>query len=68
MRLGFSRAGKNGWTLQDQLSDFHLLLYISDYLDMERDVPAICRALLDREVPLFEGHVLLLRMLAGLDE
>ena len=62
------RAGTSGWTLQDQLADFNLLLFVCDYLDMDKDIPAICAALLDREVPLFEGHVLLLRMIAGLDE
>jgi hypothetical protein len=62
------RAGSSGWTLQDQLSDFNLLLFICDYLDMNKDIPAISAALLDREVPLYEGHQLLLRMIAGLDD
>lgn len=62
------KAGTSGWTLQDQIADFNLLLFICEYLDMERDMPAICQSLLDREVPLFEGHQLLLRMIAGLDD
>jgi nuclear protein localization family protein 4 len=32
-----SKAGKEGWTLQDLLSDFHLLLFLCDYLDISGD-------------------------------
>lgn len=34
MRTQLSMAGKSGWTFVDMLSDFHLLLFLTDFLDM----------------------------------
>jgi hypothetical protein len=60
-------VGKEGWTLMDILADFHLLLYLSNFLDVQHDLPAVCRSIKDRTVPLDEGYILLIRSLAGLD-
>ena len=61
------RAGKQGWSLVDMLADFSLLLFLSNFLDIQHDMPLICRSILDRSVPLDEGYVLLIRSLAGMD-
>ena len=62
-----SKAGQKGWTFQSLLSDFQLLLYLCQYLDPNSDLPIICRSVLDKSVPLDEGHTMIIRSLAGLD-
>jgi nuclear protein localization protein 4 homolog len=61
------RAGKQGWSFIDMLADFNLLLFLSNFLDIEHDMPNVCRAIMDRAVPLDEGYMLLIRSLAGMD-
>lgn len=61
------RANKEGWSFVDMLGDFHLLLYLTDFLDLEQDMPRVIKAIVDRETPLDEGYKLLLRSIAGMD-
>lgn len=61
------RAGKEGWQFVDLLADFHLLLFLCDFLDINEDIPRICKAVTDRETPLDEGYKLLLRSIAGME-
>jgi hypothetical protein len=61
------RVGKKGWTFSDQLADFQLLLYLCNFLSAADDLPLLCRAVLDREVPLDDGYQLLIRSIAGMD-
>ena len=69
LRRAIEQVGKQGWSLLDVLSDFHLLLFLASTgaLDMADDLPAICRSVVDRATPIGEGHSLLIRSLAGLD-
>mmetsp|Transcript_8447 Transcript_8447/g.14333 ORF Transcript_8447/g.14333 Transcript_8447/m.14333 type:complete len:438 (+) Transcript_8447:115-1428(+) len=68
LRAQLEKAGSQGWTLLDVLSDFHLLLFLgSSFLDMQQDMPKICQSLRDRTIPLDEGYPLLLRSIAGMD-
>lgn len=67
LKKQLSKVGKKGWTLVEVLADFHLLLFLCDFLDLTHDLPALCRAVTDRDLPLDEGYQLLLRSLAGLD-
>lgn len=68
LRAQLERAGSQGWTLLDVLSDFHLLLFLaSSFLDLQQDMPKICQSLRDRSIPLDEGYSLLLRSIAGMD-
>ncbi len=64
--LSCARAGKGGWTLIDKLADFQLLLYLSQYLDLDGDLPCICQSVLQRDVPLSDGYQLIIRSIAGL--
>ena len=66
MKRQLGEAGKAGWTFVDLLADFHLLLFLTDFLDMS-EVAVICQSVLDRSVPLGEGHVDLLRAIAGIE-
>jgi nuclear protein localization protein 4 homolog len=61
------RVGTKGWTFADQLADFQLLLYLCNFISAKDDLPLLCRAVTDREVPLDEGYQLLLRSIAGMD-
>ena len=60
------RAGKGGWTLIDKLADFQLLLYLSNFLDMETDMSNICKSIVHRDIPLDEGYQLIIRSVAGI--
>ncbi len=60
-------AGSKGWTFIQKLSDFQLLLYLCQFLDVNHDIPAICRSVVDKSIPLDEGYTLLIRSLAGMD-
>lgn len=66
MKQQLSEAGKSGWTLVDLLADFHLLLFLTDLLGMD-EVKVLCQSVVDRTIPLGEGHVDLLRAIAGME-
>lgn len=61
------RAGKEGWSLQDLLADFHLLLFLCDFLDLQYDIPQLCRSIMQRDLPLDDGYQLIIRSVAGID-
>ena len=65
--LTVRRVGKKGWTFSDQLADFQLLLYLCNFLSPSDDLPALCRAVTEREIPLDDGYQLLIRSIAGMD-
>jgi len=67
LKRQLSKAGSKGWTMQTQVSDFQLLLYICQFLDAQYDLPMICRSVVDKTIPVDEGHTLILRSLAGMD-
>jgi len=60
-------AGKGGWTLLDKLADFQLLLFLSQYLDLNTDIRNICISVLHRDIPLDEGYQLIVRSIAGIE-
>jgi len=62
-----SKIGKEGWTIQTLLADFHLLLYLCQHLSIHDDLPRICEAILNPEIPLDEGYQLIIRSIAGLN-
>jgi len=61
------RVGKKGWTFSDLLADFQLLLYLCQFLDLHHDIPYLCKAVTEREIPLDDGYQLLIRSIAGFD-
>jgi len=67
MKKQLSKSGSAGWTFVDLLADFNLLIYLSKFLDMETDVPKICKSIVDRDIPLDEGYQLIIASMAGLD-
>jgi nuclear protein localization family protein 4 len=52
--------------MKDVLGDLQLLLFLCDYMDVQTDIPRICAAVNDPDVPLDGGYELLIRSLAGL--
>jgi nuclear protein localization family protein 4 len=67
MKKQLSKSGSAGWQFIDLLADFNLLVYLSKFLDIERDIPKICQSVVDRDVPLDEGYKLIIASMAGLD-
>eukprot|EP00640_Fibrocapsa_japonica_P001471 CAMPEP_0113944174 /NCGR_PEP_ID=MMETSP1339-20121228/30681_1 /TAXON_ID=94617 /ORGANISM="Fibrocapsa japonica" /LENGTH=415 /DNA_ID=CAMNT_0000949261 /DNA_START=206 /DNA_END=1453 /DNA_ORIENTATION=+ /assembly_acc=CAM_ASM_000762 len=67
LKAQLQKVGQRGWTLVDLLADFHLLLFLTAFLDMQHDIPRICQSIVDKEVPLDEGFKLIIGSLAGLD-
>ncbi len=59
--------GKRGWTFTDMIADFELLVYLTSYLGLSDDIPLLCNAIINRDLPLDEGYQILLRSIAGMD-
>ena len=67
LKRELSKAGSSGWTFEDRLADFNLLLYLSQFLDVDADFAKICASVVDRNVPLDDGYKLIIKSLAGLE-
>ena len=48
-----------------RVNDFQLLVFLSDFLDLQTDIPAICRAVRELNVPLDSGYPILIDSVAG---
>uniref|UniRef100_M4BV24 MPN domain-containing protein n=1 Tax=Hyaloperonospora arabidopsidis (strain Emoy2) TaxID=559515 RepID=M4BV24_HYAAE len=48
-----------------RINDFQLLVFLSDFLDLQTDIPAICRAVRELNVPLDSGYPILIDSVAG---
>jgi nuclear protein localization family protein 4 len=68
MKRTLQKSGSSGWSFEDRLADFNLLIYLSDFLDLNADYPKICAALTDRATtPLADGYKLIIKSLAGIE-
>jgi nuclear protein localization family protein 4 len=67
MKKQLSKSGSAGWTFVDLLSDFNLLIYLCNHLDLQDDIQKICQSVVDRDIPLNEGYKLIIASMAGLD-
>jgi nuclear protein localization family protein 4 len=68
LKQQLSKSGTSGWTFLDLLSDFFLLIYLTEFLDMNADFPKICQSIVDPEnVPLDDGYKIIIASIAGLD-
>uniref|UniRef100_A0A7S2GWV2 MPN domain-containing protein n=1 Tax=Helicotheca tamesis TaxID=374047 RepID=A0A7S2GWV2_9STRA len=67
MKRQLSKSGSSGWTFIDLLSDFALLLYLCQFLDVNTDIPKICDSVVNRDVPLDDGYKIIISSLAGMD-
>lgn len=65
MKQTLQKAGQAGWTFEDRLSDFNLLIYLSNYLE-QPDLLNICQSLSSR-TPLDDGYKLIIKSMAGMD-
>eukprot|EP00934_Nitzschia_sp_Nitz4_P005876 Nitzschia sp. Nitz4//scaffold321_size20361//9085//10488//NITZ4_008685-RA/size20361-processed-gene-0.35-mRNA-1//-1//CDS//3329547781//5866//frame0 len=67
LKRQLNKSGTAGWTFIDLLADFNLLIYLSEFLDVNADFPKICQSVVDREVPLDDGYKIIIASIAGLD-
>jgi len=67
MKRQLSKSGSSGWTFIDLLSDFNLLIYMTEFLDINADFPKICQSVIDRNIPLDDGYKIIIASVAGLD-
>ena len=67
MKRQLSKSGTSGWTFIDLLSDFNLLIYMTQHLDINADFPKICQSVTNRDVPLDDGYKIIIASMAGLD-
>ncbi|KAL3909202.1 MAG: hypothetical protein SGILL_008177 [Bacillariaceae sp.] len=68
LKRQLSKSGTSGWNFLDLLSDFNLLVYLTEFLDINADFPKICESIVDREkVPLDDGYKIIIASIAGLD-
>ena len=52
--------------MKSLLADFQLLLFLCNFMDMRQDLPRICQAVTDLDVPLDEGYEFLIRSIADI--
>jgi nuclear protein localization family protein 4 len=67
LKRQLSKSGSSGWSFIDLLSDFNLLIYLTQFLDIDADFPKICQSVVDRDVPLDDGYKIIIASIAGLD-
>ena len=67
LKKQLSKSGSAGWNFVDLLADFHLLLYLCQFLDMGTDMPKISESVVNRDIPLTEGYKLIIGSMASLD-
>ncbi len=60
-----AQAGSKGFSYVDLLSDFELLKFLTHLFDMKTDMPKICASVIDREIPLDEGYILIINSMLG---
>lgn len=48
-----------------RISDFQLLVFLTDFLDAQTDIPAICQSIRNPEIPLDSGYPILIDSVAG---
>ncbi|RLN85195.1 hypothetical protein BBJ28_00015829, partial [Nothophytophthora sp. Chile5] len=48
-----------------RISDFQLLVFLAEFLDLQTDIPVICQAVRDPNVPLDSGYPILIDSVAG---
>lgn len=65
-QLAKAKSGR-GWTLEDVMADFNLLLFLTDFFPVHQDMPIIAQAVIDKEFPLPEGHKVMLNALGLMD-
>jgi len=66
MEHQLSKIGSAGWTWMDLLSDFNILIYLSQFLDPP-DMAQICESVANRDIPLNDGYKIIIAGLAGMD-
>eukprot|EP00529_Nitzschia_sp_RCC80_P023210 CAMPEP_0113459604 /NCGR_PEP_ID=MMETSP0014_2-20120614/10540_1 /TAXON_ID=2857 /ORGANISM="Nitzschia sp." /LENGTH=475 /DNA_ID=CAMNT_0000351197 /DNA_START=15 /DNA_END=1442 /DNA_ORIENTATION=- /assembly_acc=CAM_ASM_000159 len=67
LKRQLSKSGSSGWSFIDLLSDFNLLIFLTQFLDVTSDFPKICNSVVDRDVPLDDGYKIIIASIAGLD-
>lgn len=67
LKIQLSKSGTAGWTFIDRLSDFNLLIYISQFLDVKEDISKICKSITDKNISLDDGYKILIKSIAGLE-
>lgn len=65
LKMSLQKANTQGWTLEDRLADFQLLLFLQQFLDAS-DMTKLCESIVEKK-PLDDGYKLLIASLAGLD-
>jgi len=67
MKKQLSKSGTQGWNFIDLLSDFHLLLYLCEFLDLDTDMAKISQSVVNRHLPLDDGYKIIIASMAGMD-
>jgi nuclear protein localization family protein 4 len=67
LKRQLSKSGTSGWSFIDLLSDFNLLIYLTQYLDVNADYPKICQSVVDKDFPLDDGYKIIIASIAGID-
>ena len=65
VRKQLSKSGTNGWTFTDLLSDFQLLLYLTEFLDMDSIILGVASSIVEKR-DVDDGYKIMVSSLVGL--
>jgi nuclear protein localization family protein 4 len=66
VRKQLSKSGTNGWTFTDLLSDFQLLLYLTEFLDMDSIILGVASSIVEKR-DVDDGYKIMVSSLVGLE-
>lgn len=67
LKTELMKVGKSGWTFKQVLSDFQLLIFLCEFMDISSDMVVICNAIVGEDEIIEEGYQLMIRSFAGID-
>jgi len=55
---------KGNKPFKERISDFQILIFLSDFLDINAEMPAICQAVANKDIPVEDGYQMIIESLA----
>jgi len=56
---------KGNKPFKERITDFQLLIFLSEFLDIGSEMPAICQAVANKDIPVEEGYQMIIESLCG---
>jgi len=56
---------KGNKPFKERITDFQLLIFLTEFLDIGQEMPAICQAVANKDIPVEEGYQMIIESLCG---